>query len=1791
MTNGVHPLEPIAVVGMAVRLPGADSVEEYWRNLADGVESVRFFTREEQAALGVPASRLDDPGFVPAAAMIDDIDYFDAGFFGMTPREAEVRDPQQRLFLELAHRALEDAGHDPSRYPGEIGVYAGTGADEYQWHNIRRNPSVLAGTGSFGISVANHPAYLSTFASYKLNLRGPSLTLHTACSTSLVAAHLACEALRNGECEMALAGAASIDLPHGWGYVYAEGGVTSPDGHCRAFDARSAGMIWGSGGGVVVLKRLSDALADGDTVRAVILGNAVNNDGSDKVGFSAPSVAGQAAVISQALGVAGVDPRTIGYVEAHGTGTALGDPIEVAALTSAFGVDHDRPRWCALGSVKTNIGHLASAAGVAGLVKAVLALEHAMIPPSLHYDTPHPKIDFESGPFYVNTALSPWPSSLGPRRAGVSSFGVGGTNAHLVLQQAPPIVAERRDGPVLLQVSARTPTALGTLAERLADHIEANPGVDLAAAAYTLRRGRRAHQHRMYVVAEHPSDAAAALVDPERRRLAPVAGQPPRVAFLFAGQGSQYPGMGAGLYRAEPVYRDAVDECAGHLNDQLGLDVRDLLHASRGDEVAGERLARTAFTQPALFTVEYALAALWASWGVEPAAMIGHSVGEYVAATLAGVFPLPDALRLVARRGRLMRSLPPGAMLSVALGEAEVRRSLPDGLSVAAVNGPANCVVSGPVERIDAYAAESRDRGVGVTRLRTSHAFHSAMMEPILADFRDEVAAATRRAPERAMLSNLTGGWATAAELTDPSYWARHLRETVRFGDGAATLLAEGDWALVEVGPGRQLSALARPYAAKSAVVASLPAPDDPTGDLTALLNAAGRLWAAGVDVDAGPPTGRRVPLPTYPFERKRYWVTPTEEADAPPQQKSGQLPMDDWYAVPAWRQIPAVGRIDSRRERIVVIGAGLAATELAGRLRAGGADVHLAAPGLWCAHGELPTRIVHVTAWRAEPAGPDPDAAWAAQETGFFGVLSLVQKLAAAQPEQPVHLDIVTAGTQSVLGDDLRSPEHATMAGHALVLPLELPWLTVRHVDAAAGPAQTDVVVAELLRPPPEGAATVALRGGRRWVRDWEPVRLPAVSAEPGGIRQEAVCLITGGLGGIGISVAEDLAARLGARLVLLGRTGLPGQAEWDRHLAIHGTSDRAGRAIAAIRRMERDGGEVMVLDADVTDVAALLRVRARIIERFGRLDAIVHAAGVPGGGMAEVKERAQAEAVLAPKIRGTLALAKVFGDLPLDAVVLCGSVTGIAGGFGQVDYCGANAFMDAVAQAGTASGLFRGRAVAIDWGGWLDVGMAAEVVAPSAFRALQRGLVSTPMGHPVLTTAHRDPTGDVAWCTGVVGPRTHWVLDEHRIGGHAMMSGTGHVATVLAAARAALDAGDRPIELRDVMLVEPFAVDDDGQAEYRVAFAEGADDVDFQVTSRAAGLERAHVRGTVVILGDGTEDDPPPIHDLAAIRERCRVPVLAADRAAWPGGDLATLGPRWSSLRQIEAGVQEEIALFEAGDLVAAELDQWGVHPGLLDEAITYGIGQVEGDHLPMGYGRIRFRGPLPARFWSHVRYRDQDASGIVETTVTLFDDAGVEIASIGEFVFRKIDFTTFDAGLSARAAPSTAFTRAGAVGIAPADGAEALRRVLATDLGAQVSVTATGVRAALAAAQAVTQQTVASTTGASGMGDAAGPAADLLDGDHTPPGTELERVLSGLWQDVLGVERIGVHDDFFELGGNSLVAVQLLARIRKEAGRKIPMRTLFEEPTVARMAAAITGLSNPGIPDEPITALPRA
>ncbi len=872
----------IAIIGMAGQFPGAKDTRQFWENLRDGIESISHFSYKELVEAGNDPLLINVPNFVPAKGIIEGFDLFDADFFDITPRDAEIMDPQQRLLLECSWETLEQAGYDPSRYSERIGVFAGTSFSSYLFLNLYPNADILRTVGLAQCVLLNDRDFLTTRIAYKLNLRGPSLTIQTACSTSLVAIHTACRNLINKECEMALAGGVSLPATMKEGYVYREGDIMSPDGHCRAFDAKAQGTVGGSGVGMLLLKPLSAALRDGDHVHAVIKGSALNNDGALKVGYMAPSPEGQAAVIADALAYAHIHPETISYVETHGTGTPLGDPIEIEGLTHAYRTQGaQRNHYCAIGSVKTNIGHLDTASGVAGVIKTVLALQHQQLPPSLHFSQPNPAIHFADSPFFVNTSLTPWHSDHMPRRAGVSSFGIGGTNAHVILEEAPILAHTDASRPQQLLIwSARSDQALQAMTANLLQHLQHHDDATLADIAYTLQIGRKAFSHRRMLVCHNREEALHLLAQENTPSQAPTHPQEGcQLAFLFPGQGSQYVHMARELYATEPVFRAQVDTCARLFQPFLQLDLCQVLFPPT-EQSTTHQLDETWLAQPALFTIEYALAHTWQSWGVIPHAMLGHSIGEYVAACLAGVFSLEHAIALVAARGRLLQNCPRGAMLAISSSLQLLQPLLNQDISIAAINAPNAIVVAGSIEAIELLQETLNIRKIDYQRLHTSHAFHSTLIEsaqePLLAEIRKIPLAA----PHFPFLSNVTGTWITATEATDPAYWARHLRHTVLFSDGIQTLLSGTTHVLLEVGPGNTLTSFIRQHPSctpQHLLLQSLRHPRERKSDLALLLGALGRYWQAGGTVDwqnfSAHEHRKRVPLPTYPFERHHYWI------------------------------------------------------------------------------------------------------------------------------------------------------------------------------------------------------------------------------------------------------------------------------------------------------------------------------------------------------------------------------------------------------------------------------------------------------------------------------------------------------------------------------------------------------------------------------------------------------------------------------------------------------------------------------------------------------------------------------------------------------------------------------------------------------------------------------------------------------------------------------------------------------------------------------------------------------
>jgi phthiocerol/phenolphthiocerol synthesis type-I polyketide synthase E len=1338
--------EPIAIIGMSGRFPGANDIDQLWVNVANGVESIAILTQEEMRAAGIPESISKLPGYVNASPVLDGIDQFDANFFGFSARDAALTDPQHRLFLETAWHSLEDAGYDPARYPGAIGVFGGCELSSYLGH-LYQNLESLKYIDGMQLMVTNDKDHLCTQVSYRLNLRGPSVVVQTTCSTSLVAVGLACESLQHRNCDMALAGGVTVKVPQRGGYFYTAGSILSPDGHCRPFDAQAQGTIVGSGVGLVVLKRLQDAVDDGDNIRAVILGVGLNNDGHDKVGYTAPSTRGQAAAIRAALRSAGVDAASIGYVEAHGTGTILGDPIELSALTEVFRESTSKRGFCGISSAKSNFGHLSCAAGVTGLIRTVLALEHEAIPPTVHYTAPNPAIDFASSPFYVTTHLQRWDRNGTRRHAGVSSFGVGGTNAHVIIEEAPVRFGRMEKRPYqLFAISARSEAALNEASKRLAKHLRSHPEIDLADAAFTLHLGRSFFKFRRAIVAgsedrEHLVDALESA-----ERVQALTAVPERhAAFLFPGQGSQYPGMASGLYQREPVVRRAIDRCARMLKPMLGADLKKLLFPTTRDRNhAAEALKDTKWAQPALFTIGYALAELWTSWGVKPSAMIGHSVGEYVAAMLAGVMSLEDALAIIAKRGKLISDLPRGSMLAVMSPPENLERFVDGEISIAAVNAPSFAVLSGPdaaIERLEKTLAQEQ---LPARRLHTSHAFHSSMMDTILAEFEDLVSGVKLSVPARRFVSTLTGNWA-GEDVTRPDYWSRQLRRPVRFAEGMRTLAGCRDLAknpiYIEAGPGNTLSTFARELSNGNGTlcVQSLPGPNHRQNDTEETLQALGQLWGNGVDIDwsAFHSTERRmrVSLPTYPFERQTYWVgmNASKEAD-----RAARDPFN-WFYRAVWREesIAAKAASDLAGRRILVLDRETSpGADVADRLRSLGCDVVTARLGekfarlsdhefvlnphreqdfseLAAGVCESESRLAGViVCWSAEALTSWGTPLDSAAEVSLLAPMRLTHMLSRQQTVRPLPMLFGACGTTRVYDRDVMDPPRALQVGIARVLPQEHPGVRVTHIDVDGSPDAPAMIVNELAAGASQAA--VAIRNGKRLVEAFEPVNIRSVQP-PSGLPARPVVLVTGGLGHMGINLAEALFKRLRAKIILLGRSAMPEPAEWAARSEDPQISSEQKTLLKRLAKMRSERDEVMVVNADMNDPAQVRSAVDAGFAHFGQIDMVVHgAARIDAGAFGSVAETDWkiVEAQFSPKLRGLLSLMDAFQGREPRRWILHSSISSVLGGLALGAYAGANAMLDALAVARGPSWL------SIDWDAWDNAAEAQSASLPSAIK-----------------------------------------------------------------------------------------------------------------------------------------------------------------------------------------------------------------------------------------------------------------------------------------------------------------------------------------------------------------------------------------------------------------------------------------------------------------------------------------
>ncbi len=1603
--------EPVAVVGMALRVPGANTVERFWQNILEGRDSLTRMTTDQLRSIGTSQRDLNNPDFVRAAPRVDDYDYFDASFFGLTDYEAERTDPAHRLFMECAWEAMETAGIPPGRNGPVTGVFGGPEGSylDAQLEHLKDKavPGSMRLTDrgkALPLQIGNTADFFSTRVSHKFDLTGASLSLLGACATSLLALHLAVQSIRRRECEIAIVGGASISVPHAGGYLSSVEGMLSPTGRIRPFDADADGTVFGSGVGAVVVRPLSDAIADGNPIWGIVRGSGMSNDGNPpgKESFVAPSREGQIAAVDAAMRDAGVSPESIGYLEAHGTATLLGDPVEVNSIAEIYRRETGARQYCGLGSVKGNVGHLRMAAGVISLIKACLALKHETLPPVANFTRHNPLIDFKTSPFFISDRATDWIAGDQPRRAAVSSFGFGGVNAHAVVEEYEETESQPSARNYhLIPISAKSEAALSRRISDLATYISGHPDVANADLAYSLQHGRADLAQRAFVCTDDA--ASTTLMELHTAELSGSAisakSSDRPVVFLFPGQGAQQPGMGLDIYEQEPLYRDVVDRCAARLEPELGFDIRTVIHTGPDDDA--DLLRQTANAQPALFVVGYALAQLFLSWGVKPVSMLGHSIGEIVAACVAGVFSLDDALSLVAARARLMQSCEPGAMAGVFLSGDQLTDAIADHrLEIAAFNAPKISIVSGSETDIESFLGKMEQAGTGTRRVETSHAFHSRMMDPVLPAIAELLRSIKLNGPAVPVISNRTGAPLSSEQATNPDYWADHLRHTVRFSEGVEYLLADSDPVFLELGPGRTLCHLVRQHhqdADAFAVLSERQADTRVDGGHTAL-NALGRLWCAGGTVDwkAGYRGEKRriLPLPTYPFERRRYWL----DAGDTETRSNEKLHLYE----PGWRlsDRPQKQLEDDGRPWLIFrddqgIGAGIAA-----KIRERGCTVWMLSQGDRFARLEdfsftvrpgvkddlasvlssvrshddgLPPRVLHL--WSVTGQGGDhntADAFQKANRAGFYTLAALVTAAASAGASEGMEIFAIGDGLKQIDGEagDLHA-EKGGLLGPVHTLPLEFSLLSCRLIDITGFDDSDSVdsicksVIAEAECSSDD--KVVCLRPGGRYVEELYEYGAPKAGRPF--LRDGGTVLITGAMGGLGLAVAGALFHDCRARLVLLSRWEPPPRDQWHERAAVN---DKIGHALRALIELEDQGAEICVICADTGHLQSLRAAVDSTESKFGAINGVVHAAGINTDGPITEMDPDAIEAAFRAKVHGAFHLEEIFAGKPLDFFVCFSSQATQKPSRGQAAYSASNSILDIFAQR--RQRRQNGLTCAIGWGPWEEFGMAVAGAESKmrenhrqTRRSDQKRQVERRVDHPLIHYRYKTEGESVVYGS-MIRDGDHWVC-EHRFKDRALLAGV----TILECLRASFsDMHDEeyPVELSSVAFVRPLFIDVHGtDIEFR--FIPDGERFRFEVRSRK---HAAASEWTLNTLGHARKlEQKPEALEVEPFPDA--IPDATDPYNPMPGFGF---GARWDCLPGIHIDGNLMWTRAQLGDSFIADGDNFGIHPATFDRALgePHKVGVTP--RVPFSIDRIRLFGKLGEQFMSKTQRHGPDFEG---------------------------------------------------------------------------------------------------------------------------------------------------------------------------------------------------------------------
>ena len=1809
-TNNEVPNQKIAIIGMSCRLPGADDISQFWNNLVNEVESIQTFTDDELRKAGVDESLIQSPNYIKSRGIINGAEYFDAAFFGITPREAEIMDPQHRIFLECAWHALEDGGYNPDKTDYRIGVFGGTGTN-FHLVSTYTNPEVKKYASGTSIVTGNDKDYVATRVSYKLNLTGPSLTIQSACSTSMVAIVTGINNLLSYQCDMVLAGGSTIELPEKQGYMYQEGGLESSDGHCRTFDKAADGTVFSRGAGVVLLKRYDDAIRDGDNIYAVILAGAINNDGNKKVGFTAPSVEGQANLIIEALELSGINPDSISYVEAHGTATAVGDPIEVTSLSQAFGTYTDKKQYCAIGSVKTNIGHTDSASGVAGLIKTALALNNKKIPAHLHFNEVNPKIDLPKSPFYVNTSLKEWEKGASPRRALVNSFGVGGTNACVVLEEAPALdTTENTQQYKSLFLSAKSESALEKTKSNLHAFVQSNV-VNIDDLAYTYQVGRKSFNYRGTLTYKSREELLQKLVveGSLQKRVCDEENKP--VIFMFPGQGNQYLNMGADLYKENTIFRQTVDYCCDYLLQHVNLDLKSFLFAKESDEKAKEALEQTYITQPAIFVISYAMAGVVMQNGIKPEAMIGHSVGEYVAACLSGIMSLDDALLLVARRGALIQELPSGSMLAVLQNEDKILPFLFPGVEVAAVNNPGLCVIAGSDENIVVLESKLANSGFFCKKLSTSHAFHSAMMDPILPEFAKSFDRIKLSVPLIPIVSTVTGNFLTDEEATNPDYWVQHVRKTVRFTDAVFTCLEMNPSVFLEVGPGQSLESAVKRHLdkdSKHTAVRTMKTETEEVNDNEFLMSAFGNLWLVGGAISWADfyreQERKRISLPGYPYEREAYSIDFLKASPGVVEKTNVRSSdTEKWYSVPVWKRSAAikylVNNSTEKKSWLIFHDKHSLGSEIVNLLIAEGHTVYEVHAGKsyncettgkytvdiankehyeqllkdLTADETIINHIIHLVNYSKDiTTNWDLEKLEEVENHTFFSPLYLQQALYNLNKLKDIHFSVVANGVFDVVGEKVYAPEKALAIGSCRVLIQEFPTVRAKFIDvnvASGNKAQTTLaknIIRETLNDSFD--TVVAYRNNYRWTEGYNRVNLD--KSDYPNFKSKGVYLITGGLGGIGILTAKTIATEVDVTFILTYNSPIPPREEWAAWLEENKGKSFTRDKIEGIIELEAMGSKVILYQVNVADYDGMKNMVTTTEKTVGKINGIIHSAGVVGGGIIPLKTTESARLVFESKFRGTVVLDKVFADHELDFFWLYSSITSILGESTRLDYCSANSFLDAYSYYRKTN--FNDHTTAINWGGWISVGMTGRWEDAKSSKTQK-----TILRHSKDLLSFVKQEGDTQIYDVKFMPENDWNINSHFIINQPTVVGTTFIE--LASKYAELQYPGRNVELKNLYFISPLMFEKGKDKKVRFVVDHKNDKCKFSFKTQPFDKDADNDIWHDHFMGElGMTEKDTEILNIDAIKQKLagQIDETVGSRIVYNTQNmpLIDLGERWDISNKIYVGTNEWLAELKLRPEFYGDTDYFDFHPALTDKATSFALRYMPGaTYLPFSYKSVKVYGRLPAEIYSYVTSGNDTSNKNDDTVsfdITLTDLKNTVLAEIKGYTMKQVnDLPASSKTPSDSNKATTKVTNTDYINLE--EGVAVIKQLLHVESPEQLVVYPCDfnfmIEDSIPDPQKLAEKKEKQKSAVKSYYSRS-----TLSTPYEEPANEMEKTIAQIWQDILGIDKVGRIDTFTELGGNSLLAIQTIANLVDVLEVELSAKVFYDNPTVKGLAEAV-------------------